>query len=283
MSTLGSNIVFPSAAVNPASSTPYTDATKRQPVVHVKRPMNAFMVWSQIERHKIIEESPGCNHAEISKLLGKRWRGLSQAERNPFIEEAERLRQLHMAEFPDYKYRPKKRPRPRKLSDSVTKRFSGDFELTSDIKREAENSEPVSSKRPHSGDFDTGCHSLCVNKHDEIVLNAAALNEDSPSLYEGVITQELPVGSKTDIVMINTDTDTLPSFMEESFNLDMVTENMPSLPEFLSFRDRETVTEAMETKFLEDNYQITALEAPMLQLTEAELSEFNLYFGSQSF
>ena len=88
--------------------------------------------------------------------------------------------------------------------------------------------------------------------------------------------------------MINTDTDTLPSFMEESFNLDMVTddnttENMPTLPEFLSFRDRETVTEAMETKFLEDNYQITALEAPMLQLSEAELSEFNLYFGSQSF
>ena len=282
---------FGSFCINPASSTPYTDATqyKRSAVQHVKRPMNAFMVWSQIERHKIIEESPGCNHAEISKLLGKRWRGLSQAERNPFIEEAERLRQLHMAEFPDYKYRPRKRPRPRKISDSVTKRFSGDFELTSEIKREAENSETVSSKRPHSGDFDTGCHSLCVNKHDEIVLNTAALNEDSPSLYEGVITQELPVGSKTDIVMINTDTDTLPSFMEESFNLDMVTEdniateNMPSLPEFLSFRDRDTVTEAMETKFLEDNYQITALEAPMLQLTEAELSEFNLYFGSQSF
>ena len=101
--------MFPSAAVNPASSTPYTDATKKQPVVHVKRPMNAFMVWSQIERHKIIEESPGCNHAEISKLLGRRWRGLSQGERNPFIEEAERLRQLHMAEFPDYKYRPWKK------------------------------------------------------------------------------------------------------------------------------------------------------------------------------
>ena len=61
------------------------------------------------------------------------------------------------------------------------------------------------------------------------------------------------------------------------------TENMETLPEFLSFRDRETVTETMETKFLEDNYQITALEAPMLQLSEAELSEFNLYFGSQLF
>ena len=280
--------MFPSAAVNPASSTPYTDATKKQPVVHVKRPMNAFMVWSQIERHKIIEESPGCNHAEISKLLGRRWRGLSQGERNPFIEEAERLRQLHMAEFPDYKYRPRKRPRPRKLSETATKRFSGDFELVSDIKKESETRER-SPKRPHSGDFDTGCHALCVNKHDEI-LPAAAANEDSPSLYEGVITQELPVGGKTDFVMINTDTDVLPSFMEESFDLDIVTgdsikttENVTTLPEFLSFRDSETITQTMETKFLEDDYQLTALDAPMLQLNEAELSEFNLYFGSQSF
>ena len=127
--------VLPSHHVNPSSSTPYTDATqyKKNGVHHVKRPMNAFMVWSQIERHKIIDEAPNQNHAEISKLLGKRWRGLSQLERNPFIEEAERLRQLHMAEFPDYKYRPRKRARARKHSDGG-KRFSGDYDMVSNMK-----------------------------------------------------------------------------------------------------------------------------------------------------
>ena len=67
------------------------------------------MVWSQIERQKLISSRPDLHHAGISKYLGKRWRQLSTAERKPFVEEAERLRLLHMMEFPDYKYRPRKR------------------------------------------------------------------------------------------------------------------------------------------------------------------------------
>ncbi|XP_054637538.1 transcription factor SOX-4b [Dunckerocampus dactyliophorus] len=92
----------------------------KTPSGHIKRPMNAFMVWSQIERRKIMEQSPDMHNAEISKRLGKRWKLLRDSDKIPFIREAERLRLKHMADYPDYKYRPRK-----KVKSSTSKPGSG--------------------------------------------------------------------------------------------------------------------------------------------------------------
>jgi len=102
-----------SLRISTDSKTPYSDATqtRKHRVGHIKRPMNPFMVWSQLERRKIIESFPDSHNAEISKNLGKKWRGLTEEERRPFVEEAERLKMLHLKEFPQYKYQPKKKPR----------------------------------------------------------------------------------------------------------------------------------------------------------------------------
>lgn len=86
--------------------------------IHVKRPMNAFMVWSRIRRKHISNDYPRLHNSEISKLLGAEWKLLGESEKRPFIDEAKRLRSQHMVDHPGYKYKPKRKP---KLDKEVCK------------------------------------------------------------------------------------------------------------------------------------------------------------------
>jgi transcription factor SOX4/11/12 (SOX group C) len=115
--------------------------------------MNAFMVWSQIERRKICEVQPDMHNAEISKRLGKRWKTLSDEERNKYISEAERLRQLHMQEYPDYKYRPRKKA---KLSTSGSASPTSSLSPSSSSSSHAMPASPVSHSSNSNSSIGSG-------------------------------------------------------------------------------------------------------------------------------
>ncbi|GFN95086.1 transcription factor sox-6 [Plakobranchus ocellatus] len=96
---------------------PYTSASfckkekKKDAEGHVnpKRPMNAFMIWSKQCRSLISQICPQLHNATISKKLGVWWRKFSNEEKDVFEREKAVLTAFHAYEFPEYKYRPRKK------------------------------------------------------------------------------------------------------------------------------------------------------------------------------
>ncbi|KAE8158391.1 high mobility group box domain-containing protein [Aspergillus tamarii] len=53
-----------------------------------KRGLSAYMFFANDNREKVREENPGISFGQVGKMLGERWKALSDTERRPYEEKA---------------------------------------------------------------------------------------------------------------------------------------------------------------------------------------------------
>ncbi|KAK9506401.1 hypothetical protein O3M35_008352 [Rhynocoris fuscipes] len=76
---------------------------KKKP--HIKKPLNAFMLYMKEMRAKVVAECTLKESAAINQILGRRWHSLSREEQAKYYEKARIERQLHMELYPGWSAR----------------------------------------------------------------------------------------------------------------------------------------------------------------------------------
>ncbi|XP_061724491.1 protein pangolin, isoforms A/H/I/S isoform X4 [Cydia pomonella] len=111
-----------SANDKPNEGTVSNNSKEQNKKPHIKKPLNAFMLYMKEMRAKVVAECTLKESAAINQILGRRWHALGREEQAKYYELARRERQLHMQLYPDWSSRAntqrgKKRKRKQETTD----------------------------------------------------------------------------------------------------------------------------------------------------------------------
>ncbi|CAA7266677.1 unnamed protein product [Cyclocybe aegerita] len=89
---------------------------RKQPPGHIPRPRNAFILFRcDFVRQKKIPESVENDHRNISRIVGKIWREMSEEDKEPWVTMADEEKRRHLRTHPGYRFTPgnmvKKKPK----------------------------------------------------------------------------------------------------------------------------------------------------------------------------
>jgi len=68
-----------------------------------KTPQSAFLFFSSAKRNEVTKTHPGIKFQEVAKILGEMWKGITEADKKPYEQQAQRDRLRYKEEMEHYK------------------------------------------------------------------------------------------------------------------------------------------------------------------------------------
>nr|CDS30314.2 T cell transcription factor 4 long C terminal [Hymenolepis microstoma] len=91
---------------DPVTSTSVPSRKRSEkPPAHVKKPLNAFMLFMKEMRAKVVAECTMKESAAINQILGRKWHALPHEEQAKFYEMARKEKELHQRLYPGWSAR----------------------------------------------------------------------------------------------------------------------------------------------------------------------------------
>uniref|UniRef100_A0A3B5MAC2 HMG box domain-containing protein n=1 Tax=Xiphophorus couchianus TaxID=32473 RepID=A0A3B5MAC2_9TELE len=91
--------------ISPSMKSPVPSKKEEDKKPHIKKPLNAFMLYMKEMRAKVVAECTLKESAAINQILGRRWHSLSREEQAKYYELARKERQLHSQLYPGWSAR----------------------------------------------------------------------------------------------------------------------------------------------------------------------------------
>ncbi|CAH1261795.1 CIC [Branchiostoma lanceolatum] len=100
---------------------------------HIRRPMNAFMIFSKRHRALVHQRHPNQDNRTVSKILGEWWYALGPREKQKYHDLAFQVKEAHFKAHPDWKWCNKERKKSSSSTGSGGRRQEQERKLSDDL------------------------------------------------------------------------------------------------------------------------------------------------------
>jgi hypothetical protein len=148
----------------------------------LKRPINSFLLFAKEYRPALLLEHGRLNNQQVSKLLGVKWKSMTDEEKAPYTKEAEIIHAKFMQDHPDFSWHGDKEARTNSSSSSSS--TSSSASTSTSRKKRGRTSSMRESDRFAASDWEAIASGLSPNASEFDDLRRASDGDIYESLLQ---------------------------------------------------------------------------------------------------